>query len=189
MEPNDFEEFGKSFMVLAEIHGKELSHSSVLAYFQALASYPIKDVKNALSSAITTLKFFPKPSELIEFCNCSGGKVEDLAIVQAGSVLNAIKRIGRYQTVRFSDPVTAAVIKTHFGGWAKLCNEQKSENENWFLKDFADAYRAYAKQGKKCFEALPGVIEIENSANGLVYDLNKLPNFESIAEISFKDTV
>ena len=100
--------------------------------------------------------------ELIELVTGVSGNLEDRACVEAGNVLQAVKRVGAYNSVKFDDPVTQAVISQGFGGWVKLCNELKSTEEKWFQKDFVRIYQAYAREGIKHNGHLAGQIETEN---------------------------
>jgi hypothetical protein len=136
------------------------------AYFQALDEFTTEQIEYAFSVAIKTLKFFPRPVELLEILNGPQNLIEDTAQVQAGIVLNTIKRVGGGQSVSFEDPVTTAVINNSFGGWVQLCSTLKSDQEGWFLKDFSKAYQIYTRQGMKEIGHLPGRIEINNTARG-----------------------
>jgi hypothetical protein len=91
---------------------------------------------------------------------------------EATKVLNAVKRIGGYQSIQFNDPVTAAVVQEGFGGWPALCRDLLENGakggieEQWFLKDFAKMYSAFIRQNRRLIGHLPGVHEISNTALG-----------------------
>lgn len=155
--------FMEFMTALGEIHNKTLSDITKDIYWKALKPYSDMQCEKAFNLSISTFKFFPKPAELVELIQNEGGSLEDVAVVQAGIVLEKIKRVGGYASIQFDDPVTNAVIQTGFGGWPKLCGELLSDQEKWFLKDFARIYQAYSRQGIKQIEHLPGRIEVENS--------------------------
>lgn len=162
----DREQFLNAFGTLCVTFDKEPSELLINVYFEALSYFPIEQIEKAISQAIATLKFFPKPVELIDIAAGGGGRLEDIAEVEAGRVLNAVRRHGHYASVKFEDPVTNAVILRSFGGWVTLARDMRSDQQKWFLKDFAKAYQAYARQGIKDGGHLPGQIEIENRVRG-----------------------
>lgn len=156
--------FTTLFTGLCELFDKKISQALTGIYVEALSGYGIDRIENAIKQAAVGCRFFPKPVELIEFM--SGGKsaVEDRSVSEGAAVLVAIKRIGAYQSVVFDDPVTTAVIAEYFGGWAKLCAELMADQEQWFLKDFEKAYRAYSRQNITHLGSLSGLIAIRNEA-------------------------
>lgn len=183
----DFTCFCNAIGTLAELYDKELSEFSIAAYFETLKGYSIEDVEHAISHAMGTLKFFPKPVELIEIITGGGAQnIEDRAQAQALKVLETVRRVGGYSSVQFSDPVTTAVVKQGFGGWSKLCAELLEDQEKWWLKDFTKIYQAYTRQGMKEHGHLAGHTEIANSAKGYEFappiliggedEYKKLPN-------------
>jgi len=163
----DKKHFGKLLVTTAEIFEKVLSKNVLDLYFQALKKYSIEQIEDAISKAIISCKFFPKPVELIELM--SGiGKLEDQAQFQVDIVLNAIKRVGGYQSVKFKDTITNTVINYCFGNWTKLCEELKENEEKWFRKDFIKYYQSYYRQNIRSDELLPGFISIGNKQNGYI---------------------
>lgn len=144
------------------------------AYHNVLREYSEEEINIAFSMAIKTLKFFPKPVELIELISGPTEDLESRAVIQANEVLNTIKRVGGGQSVKFADPVTNAVVRQTFGGWVQLCSELLIDQEKWFLKDFAAAYRAFKKGNITDTEHLPGQIELHNGARGFAFPEPKL---------------
>lgn len=157
--------FAASFAAMAAVFGKEPNSAVVEIYFRALERFSATEVEAGISKACSTLKFFPKPVELIECITGGDGRLEDRAMVEACRVLDTIKSVGTYASVVFDDPVTQAVIVQHFGGWARFA-ELRQENEKWFLRDFASAYQAFARVGVKHFGALPGISAQQNALKG-----------------------
>jgi hypothetical protein len=164
----DFDRFINALGTFAEIYEKHLSEFAISAYFKALDRFDICEIEKIFSRAIAdptcAFKFWPKPFELVELLY--GGKASDIAEVEAGKVLAAVKRVGGFESVAFDNATTQAVISQGFGGWNKLCDDLRADGEQWFLKDFARIYQAYARQGIEYFGALPGRFELSNSAAG-----------------------
>lgn len=166
------ETFSMFFTGLCELFDKRYSEALLGIYVNALSGYAIGDVAKAISHAATSCTFFPKPSELIELLGGGALRADEIGLIEAGKVLRAIKQVGSYRSVKFDDPVTTAVISTHFGGWVKMCQDLKADADKWFLKDFEKAYVAYSRHGIKENAALPGVIETDNSAKGFEFHEN-----------------
>lgn len=168
MENNDKERFGKLLVTTAELFEKELSPPVINLYFTALKGYAIDQIENALAKTITLCKFFPKPVEIIEFATGGQGKIEDVAQIQADIVVNTIRKIGTYRSVKFKDTITNAVVLNCFGGWIKICSELLEQNEQWFRKDFVKYYQAYSRQNIRSNEVLTGYINAENESRGFI---------------------
>jgi len=149
---------------LGELFDKTITPVLMDIYWEALKSFDDDRGASGFHRAMTTLRFFPKPAELIELI---AGNGSDIAEVEAGKVLNAIKRVGGYNSVKFDNQTTQAVIVYGFGGWSKMCSELTSDKEGWFLKDFARIYQAYAREGMSYQGVLSGRSEIENGARCL----------------------
>ncbi|NCD35382.1 MAG: hypothetical protein EOL87_18495, partial [Spartobacteria bacterium] len=145
MTRQDVVRFASSLTAMAALYDKEPASQVVEIYFRALEKFTIDEVEQGISKACSTLKFFPKPVELIDCITGGTGNLADKAMVEACRVLEAIKNIGTYTSVCFDDPVTQAVIVQQFGGWAKF-GDMLVDSEKWFIKDFSSGYQAFARQ-------------------------------------------
>jgi len=166
MDNKDKERFSKALLVMAQYFEKELNSMIIRLYFEGLERFDIDQVENGISKAIQTLRFMPKVIDIIELMPDGAGKVEDRGVTQGINVVRAIKRFGVYNSVKFEDPFTAAIINQVFGGWIKLCTELLWVNEKWFLKDFEKYYRSYHNGNIKYTDHLPGLIEYNNFQGG-----------------------
>ena len=147
---------------VAELHGKELSPNLIEMYFKSLERFSIEEVEKAFSRAFTETKWFPKPMDIIEFITGKGGNIDDIAMVEADKVINAMRHVGAYKSVMFDDPVTSAVINQGYGGWIKICNERMEDDNKWFRIEFIKIYKAYAARGVKYTGKLIGIHEDSN---------------------------
>jgi len=161
--------FAELFTALCELFDKKLSVVLTDIYFKTLEKYTVEQIQAAFDLAFVACKFFPKPSDFIEFITGGQEKLDSEADIEAAKVLKAIKTYGAYNSVCFDNAITQAVITQHFGGWVKICQELTEETEKWFLKDFPKYYKSYSREGLKHFGKLCGIHEINNSANGLGY--------------------
>jgi hypothetical protein len=167
MTEHDFDRFSAVMLGVAENYGQSLSPRGLLIRFKALAVHEIAEVERAAMSIIMCRKYtsMPTVADFLEYLG--GGSAEDKAEVEAGKVLEAIRRHGAYASVVFDDAVTQAVIIQAYGGWPKLCADcGVEESEHWFRKNFAKTWAAYSRQGVKQSGYLPGIIEITNRASG-----------------------
>ena len=167
MKQTDFKEFKRAFGTLCELFEKEATAIMQAVYFKALSHYEIGPVTKAIEAAMIGCRFFPKPVELLELLD-GGGKqaLDDAAQLAALDVMNAVKRVGAYNTVVFEDPVTAAVIQEGFGGWVRICADLGSKSEKWFCKDFAAMYTTFQRSGRRFNGKLLGLVEAANQERG-----------------------
>ena len=153
----------KGYMTaLGEIHSKEITDVIKDIYWKSLKDFSDESCENAFKRAIAELKFFPKPAELIEFASGKSGSIDDIAMVEADKVINAMRHVGAYKSVMFDDPVTSAVINQGYGGWIKICNERMEDDNKWFRIEFIKIYKAYAARGVKYTGKLIGIHEDSN---------------------------
>ena len=138
MNQNDKDRFLKAFTYLCEVFGKEYNKIVLGAYFNSMSKFTIDEVEKAISNSISCSKFFPKPVELIEMITGGPKGIEDKAETQALKVIEAVKRYGSYQTVKFADETTQRIVSKQFG-WGALC-AMKEKNYSFFIKDFKSAY-------------------------------------------------
>lgn len=165
MTRQDAPRFVSSLTAMGALYDKEPAAQVIEIYFRALEKFTIDEVEHGISKACSTLKFFPKPVELIDCITGGTGNLADKAMVEACRVLEAIKNIGTYTAVCFDDPVTQAVIVQQFGGWAKF-GDMLVDSEKWFIKDFSSGYQAFARQNVRHYGALPGLAHSQNALTG-----------------------
>ncbi len=152
-------EFMKLLMSTADLHGKELSTDVVELWWNSLELYELVQVKRAFSKHIQDPvkgEWMPKPANIIAKLK---GSPERSALLAWTEVEEAVSRIGRYETVQFTDPVINAVIR-NLGGWISLCDQDL--DEPWTQKEFERRYQAYSECGKGLNEPLPGLLQIQN---------------------------
>lgn len=165
MTRQDAPRFVSSITAMGALYERHPEAQVIEIYFRALEKFTIDEVEQGISKACSTLKFFPKPVELIDCITGGSGNLADKAMVEACRVLEAIKNIGTYTTVCFDDPITQAVIVQQFGGWAKFA-DMLVDSEKWFIKDFTSGYQAFARQNVRHYGALPGISQGRNALTG-----------------------
>lgn len=89
---------------------------------------------------------------------------DTLAIDAWDDVVNQIKLVGGYQTPRFRDLRTTAVVQ-HLGGWIRICDTKPDELHKWTRQNFLKAFAAMPATAEA---RLTNLIEQENARTGRV---------------------
>ena len=89
----------------------------------------------------------------------------DIAGITAwGEVLSEINRVGAYQSPTFTDPRTAATIKS-LGGWVRVCDTGPDELHKWTRFNFL---KTFAAMPARADARLTNLVEMENARTGQV---------------------
>jgi hypothetical protein len=159
----DEAKFKEYLTALCEIHDKKISPLLVSLYWKVLEQFTDEQCIRAFKALIYETRYFPKPVEFIEAIR---GKNGDRATAAWIEVLETVKRVGHYQSVRFSDPVIHAAIES-MGGWVRVAGDMKADDEKWKQKEFERLYDVMSRNPRdKMPEYLPGLCEIQNATNG-----------------------
>jgi hypothetical protein len=158
---NDKIKFKELITALCELHDKKLSQTLADIYWESLKQFTDEQCIKVFKELILTSRFFPKPVDFIEILN---GKKQDQATIAWIEVLGAVKSIGNYQSVKFSNPAIHSVINA-MGGWPQLCL-MESKEEKWKQKEFERLYDVINSRDGKHPEYLPGTHEMENFRMG-----------------------
>jgi hypothetical protein len=158
-----YERYLSAFLAAWQLHKNgEPKEILIEIYYKIFENTPIEEIEKAFGYAVNNLQWFPKPVELRSFIQHGPGDIEDIAYTEADKVVNAVKRVGYYDSVTFDDPVTMAVIAQGWGGWMKLCETLRDDEVKWFRKDFVRIYKAYSNQEIKQYGHLVGFHEDRN---------------------------
>jgi hypothetical protein len=164
MNNNDTEQFAKLMATLAEVFddGREPSAFKVEVYYQALKKFSIEQISQAVQTMIIGRVYpsFPKPAEIVEAIQ---GRQEHKATLAWVKVLETVRRVGNYQSVKFEDPVIHSVIEV-MGGWIELGNMSVND-EKWKQKEFEKLYSVMESRGNHP-EYLIGITERDNMNTG-----------------------
>ncbi|MBN2251061.1 MAG: hypothetical protein JW724_03185 [Candidatus Altiarchaeota archaeon] len=164
MVERDAGKFAAIIVSLAEVFndGKEPSKALIKLYWHALKGYTVEQVHKAAGDILRERVFpsLPKPAEIIEAIRGSQG---DRAIRAWIDTLTAIRKVGSYKSVKFSDPVIHAVVE-FMGGWPAM-GEMRVDEEKWKQREFERLY-ACMESGGGYPEYLLGLIEKVNGSAG-----------------------
>lgn len=147
-------------LALCEIHDRKFSTLLSDLYWKVLEPFTDEQCEAAFEDLIYFTRFFPKPVEFIEKIRGTQSNRGALAWVD---VLEAVKRVGPYQSVKFPDPVIHSVIEA-MGGWVQL-GGMLTDEEKWKQKEFERLYQILESRDAN-HEYLPGIVEIDNAARG-----------------------
>jgi hypothetical protein len=181
---NDKIKFKELLTVLCEIHDKKLSQTLADIYWESLSPFTDEQCEKAFKELILTNKFFPKPADFIEMLR---GNKADRATEAWILVLNTVKRVGNYESVRFADPVIHSVLQV-MGGWDHLAATMTIDEEKWKQKEFERLYQVMEKRGNHP-KYLPGTCEMQNGTQQIsVYEERTGKKFvQEIIEIGFEE--
>lgn len=130
-------EFGKRMVALADVLGAQMSEAKLCLYEEVLNRFNDEQLFAAISRAASTLRFFPKPVELIELIE---GKKEDQAALAWEVLLDTMQHVGAYKSILFEDGRIARVVRS-MGGWEKVCHSETKQlqfQRNEFIKTFRE---------------------------------------------------
>lgn len=120
----------KTYGMPAEFEVKKFWHA-------VLHRYPAVDVSRALLQALGE-KIYGRPTPDLVLQILKGGPTESSATAAWYEVLNAVKRIGPHQSVRFSSPRIAACVKKI--GWLALCEATEGRELDRLQTAFKDLF-------------------------------------------------
>ena len=167
MQQQDELKFAEIMAVLAEVYddGRPPSKLKMEVYYRTLEQFSIDEIERAAKELIytRTTASFPKPAEIIQGIR---GTISSKATLAWLDVLETVKRVGHYQSVKFSDPVIHSVINA-MGGWVRIAGDMMVDDEKWKQREFERIYEVISKNpcGKHP-NYLPGWLEVDNAAQG-----------------------
>jgi len=165
MQQSDLQNFGKWMALLGELHGKAISAPLAEVYWQALEDFEWEDVDLALQAHVNNPdcgQYFPKPADIIRFIE---GTSETKALKAWSKVIEAIQRVGRYQSLVFDDALIHAVLED-MGGWIKVCGITLDEMP-FQAREFQKRYMGFVlKKPERYPTHLWGLFELQNTKDG-----------------------
>jgi hypothetical protein len=142
MVKTDRKRFLNAFGTLCVTFDKAASNILMDIYFNALIQFTIEQVETAISEAIGTLKFFPKPAELIQLCKGPQGSSEDKALSAWSKLMGSLEA----GAPPINDPCITKTIST-LGGWDHLISLSYAEL-GWIEKRFIEYYAHFQQNGQ-----------------------------------------
>lgn len=163
MDTSDHTEFRQRLIGLAEVFDAKMSPQRVALYFEALRDLPFDAVVTALSRAVQTCTFLPRPAELRTLVL---GDDEDHAEAGWMAMRAAFHTVGAYASLATSDPALGETITALFGTWPHACSQEFSP-EMWSSKrkEFGRIYRVLRDRRLTGTRYLAGICEQQNAGH------------------------
>lgn len=152
MEPRDRDQFVELLTQALGFHGQAVSPFAVGVWWQACQGIDLGQLRRALTAHAMDPDrghFAPKPSDIVRQLV---GTQADRSLVAWGMVMDAIRRVGAYQSVAFDDGAIHSAIED-MGGWSAVCRSEVSELP-FLQKRFCDLHRAYSLRPNASWPAL-----------------------------------
>ena len=158
--------FAAAFQTMCEVFDRKSTKIMLAGYFKALERFSVEDVESAISQAIGTCRYFPKPVELIEMI--PGGKplaLENKAEIEVDKILCHFRQYGATRWPDMSDPITKHLMtkRWHYQRWGRRVLESEL---TWWKKEFIAAYQAYSESGVKQIEFSEPVMKLVEGIGG-----------------------
>ncbi len=131
-------------VALAVCFGQKPDIERLTLYTNNLSQYPTADVLRSIREIMSSSKFFPSLSEIIEVINQHGeGPINERAISVASEIIGCISRFGNYRVNEVKEYLGSNFeIVERSGGWDNLCKISYEEipSTRAQLREIAKAY-------------------------------------------------
>lgn len=165
MQPTDRSKFQDLMTDALAFYRRDLSRFALSVWWQACQPFDFEQVAKALTAHAMDAergRFAPMPADIVRQLQ---GTQTDRSLIAWGKVLDAIQRVGAYQSVVFDDGAIHAAIED-MGGWVKLCRGN-SDDLPHVQRRFCETYRVYAKRPDIAYPPkLLGEHEVTNLLSG-----------------------
>lgn len=142
---------------------QDTSTFALSVWWQACQNFDLEQVRKALTAHAMDPErgqFAPKPADIVRKLQ---GTATDRSLIGWGKVLDAMQRVGAYQSVVFDDPAVHASI-SDMGGWPAVCRSAVDELP-FLQKRFTDLHKSYTARG--VFEYPARLVGESEATNGL----------------------
>ena len=162
MENKNAKEFSDIMLAIANNYpGTKFTSAGLRLRFEALKEFSIEQISEAAVKIISTHKYntMPTTADIIDAIGCRIS-VTDRAEIEAGKVLDHLRRYGKGIVPEFEDPITQYLMSSRwrYSSWAAYVAESDLK---WWFRDFIRAYKAHAAgAGLDCLSDLPGLKQL-----------------------------
>lgn len=145
MTIDDRPRFAELLFALAETFDETISEMRAEIYFRAVCGHAIESIEVAMVEAARTMKFFPKPAELLAFIE---GDPADDAELAWSTVVCQVRALGYLGKPQFDDDAITRAIADVFGSWQGLCEKLPADGPELlgWAKQFKATYLVYRKR-------------------------------------------
>ena len=165
MNADDKRAFKELVTQAMAFYRQDVSKFSLGVWWSACEPFALEQVQKAFTAHATDAergRFPPMPADIVKHLQ---GTQTDRGLMAWGKVLEAIQRVGAYQSVGFDDPAIHAAVED-LGGWTTICRSTMQELPH-LQRRFTEAHRAYSGRQSFPFPAyLIGESEAANRTAG-----------------------
>lgn len=165
MQQSELEGFQALLTDALAFYRQDVSEFALSVWWGACRPFTLEQVRKAFTAHATDAergRFPPMPADIVKHLQ---GTQTDRSLIAWGKVLEAIQRVGAYQSVGFDDPAIHAAVED-LGGWTTICRGTTAELPH-LQRRFCEAHRAYTGRGSFAFPAyLIGESEAANRTAG-----------------------
>lgn len=165
MQQADKREFKDLMTDALAFYRRDVSTFALGVWWAACQPFDLEQIRKALTAHATDPErgqFAPTPADIVRQLR---GTFTDRSLVAWGKVLEAIQRVGAYQSVVFDDPAIHCAIED-IGGWMAVCRSDLDELPH-LQRRFIESHRVYLKRPGHAYpHKLVGAHEIENAVSG-----------------------
>lgn len=173
MKETEKQAFSKLLGDVMAFYRQDVSKFAMDVWWQACTDVDLETIGKALTQHAMDPErgqFAPKPADIVRLLQ---GTQQDRSLIAWGKVIDAIQRVGAYESVCFDDGVIHATLED-LGGWVKVCRGEMDEL-SYLQKRFTDSYKAYARRPGMTYPArLIGEHELSNKTHGFKYEQTAL---------------
>jgi hypothetical protein len=150
----------------------KIDEGTVAVYTRLLSDIPPADLQTVVDQCIATCKFLPTVAEIREEWHKLTRQIGQPSATEAwAEVVQQIRAVGYIGVPTFTNPVTAAVVKSM--GWRELC---ASENQVADRAHFLRMYEQLVERGDSVRKLLPQSVELaERRVGSLTHIIRLLP--------------
>lgn len=176
MLESDRKNFVTAIAAMAATFRQEGTEAIYEGYWVGLSDLDWPAVKLAVTRAIRECEFMPSAAELRK----KAGAISpaDRAIKAWDALNKAVTRYGYYDSVDFDDKLINATVRS-MGGWMRLSERYKTDDEKWIRKDFERIYESLMRSGVSA-EAIGPLLGFHEQNNRGRYD-DHVPTVKMIA--------
>lgn len=164
MTESDRAAMGELLTQVLSFYGQSVSPFALGVWWQACQGFELAQVRRAMTAHAMDPdrgQWAPKPADIVRQLQ---GTMADRSLIAWGKVMDAIRRVGAYQSVVFDDGAIHAAIED-MGGWPNTCRTKDSELP-FLQRRFCDLHRAYSLRQGNFPARLAGESEQQNRQHG-----------------------
>lgn len=151
MTDDDKQKFMALLLPMSAVFGVEMPKEQVIGYWIALKPIlTIDEFEKAVGVSMQTLKWMPKPVELINL-------VKPSRAMMAWEVFAKVSRGYLRNSINFQDPLINAVARS-LGGLSEVSKVPSDKFYAFVRKEFLDSYRELERDGARSIDTSPLMI-------------------------------